>query len=393
MQHYSSAHKQMRIRTLMKVIQAIGEGVSNKNEIRERTGLSWGSCSETISLLQDSNLIKALKAEPGNRGKPGRKAKDFAFNNKKFLFTGMEVKAKSVVCSLVNLGMKEIYRKEYKLREKLTNQNAYRQISSVYVGFLVDSGIKSDAILGLSLSLTGAVDPSTKKLIFSSRYDSLKDMDFSQLKEALPGIQYFSVEHDINGQSASVINKNRWKEENYAFVHCGEGVGMAFYNRGIYTGARGFAGEIGHLPYHGQVEPRICPCGKKNCFEAYLSDNGIKELIRDITGVKLQCTEELDNSVVSDPELCNIIGDAVSQMLILISNIMDPGLIIIGGTAINPFIPGIKSLVEQRLREEAWQGGVQRIEWFPPEDINCAFGTILNASGKMIEQFIKDNLI
>ncbi|KPL13974.1 MAG: hypothetical protein AMS23_11070 [Bacteroides sp. SM1_62] len=383
----------MRTNTLMKVVNAIGEGACSKREIKEKTKLSWGSCSEIISLLSKEGMIRLCKTENNLEGRPGRKANGFEFTTKKFLLAGMELKAQSIDCSLVNLGKVELNRKEYLLTGKPTNKNIYQQISSAYINFLVDSGVKSEALLGLSLSLTGAVDPVEKRLIFSPRYDSLEDMDFSMLKELLPHIRYFSVDHDINAQSSSVMDQNGWRDKNFVFVHYGEGVGMCFYHKEIYTGARGFAGEIGHIPYQGLQTDKICPCGKKNCFEAILSNNGIMELIREITGTETTELQNVDRSVFSNPNLCGVIADAISQMLLLVSNILDPGAIIIGGEAIDPFIPAIKPRVEKTLREKAWQGGVRTIRWFKPADINCAYGTIINASAIMIEQFIRENLV
>ena len=127
MRRYSESHKEMRVSTLMKVINAVREGASSKNEIQEKTGLSWGSCSEIITLLSDENLIKSSKIDNKNEGRPGRKATGFEFNSKKFLLAGMELKAQSVACSLVSLGKVELNREEYQLPEKLTNDNVYQQ--------------------------------------------------------------------------------------------------------------------------------------------------------------------------------------------------------------------------------------------------------------------------
>lgn len=393
MQRDAGAHKEMRVRTLMKVVNAIREGAYSKFQIQENTGLSWGSCSEIISLLSREDLISVRKTASQHDSRPGRKASGYEFSTMKFLLAGMELKARSIDCSLVNLGGTELNRKEYSLPDKPTNENIFRQISTVYINFLVDSGVKPHALLGLSLSLTGAVDPVKKRLIFSPRYDSLKEMDFSMLQDLLPHIEYFCVDHDINAQSSSVMDKNGWKEANYAFVHCGEGVGMGFYNKEIYTGSRGFAGEIGHVPYHGLKENRICPCGKMNCYETVLSNKGIKDLILEIYGIVPVSMGDLDKSVLTDPILNGIIADAISEMLILISNMLDPGLIVIGGEAIDPFIPEIKHKVVRSLREKAWQGGAEMVRWFHPADINCAYGTIINATPVMIEQYLREKLV
>jgi predicted NBD/HSP70 family sugar kinase len=273
--------------------------------------LSWGSCSEIISLLCREGMIRVRKTTGHHDGRPGRRASGYEFTRLKFLLAGMELKARSIDCSLVNLGGIELNRKEYSLPDKPTNENIFKQISAVYINFLVDSGIKPNTLLGLSISLTGAVDPLKKRLIFSPRYDSLEEMDFSMLQELLPQIEYFSVDHDINAQSSSVMDKNGWKESNYAFVHCGEGVGMGFYNKEIYTGSRGFAGEIGHVPYPGLKGNRKCPCGKMNCYETVLSNKGIKDLIREITGIDRVDLSDLDQSLRTDPTLSRIIAEAI----------------------------------------------------------------------------------
>jgi hypothetical protein len=50
-------------------------------------------------------------------------------------------------------------------------------------------------------------------------------------------------------------------------------------------------------------------------------------------------------------------------------------------------------MVERSLRENAWQGGVETIKWFRPADINCAYGTIINSTPTMIEQYLREKLV
>ena len=53
---------------------------------------------------------------------------------------------------------------------------------------------------------------------------------------------------------------------------------------GILYGHRGFAGEIGHLPYSEMEEELNCSCGNKNCFEIVLNSERIIKYINDKFG-------------------------------------------------------------------------------------------------------------
>jgi glucokinase len=63
-------------------------------------------------------------------------------------------------------------------------------------------------------------------------------------------------------------------------VTLGTGVGGALIVDGrVETGARGFAGEVGHIV----VDPNgpACPCGKRGCWERYASGAGLARLARE----------------------------------------------------------------------------------------------------------------
>ncbi len=392
MKRNSLIHKEMRISTVMKVLDSIRDGARSKNEIMKMSGLSWGSCSEIIKMLIEIKLVRSFKIDYGDHDRAGRKATGYYFNTKSFLLVGMELKARSASCSLVNLGNIELHRKEYPILS-LTNRNIYQQISSVFIRFMIDSGVKTEDLLGLSISLTGAVDPVKKRLIFSPRYKSLENVDFSLLEELLPSVYSLNIDHDIIAQSSSVMDKNGWNFDNYAFIHIGEGVGMISFDKDYYKGGRGFAGEVGHIPFEGFDKERLCSCGKKNCYEAFLSSDGIRGIVEEITGIKPESIKNLDKAVLTDNRVVSFVTNALSSMILIVSNILDPGVIIIGGESIEPFIPLVKDEVELRLRHEAWMGGSREIKWYSHTDINCAYGTIINASGQILEKYIKQKLI
>jgi glucokinase len=64
--------------------------------------------------------------------------------------------------------------------------------------------------------------------------------------------------------------------KNFVVVTLGTGVGSGiFVNGELYYGNDGFAGELGHTIY--DPDGRDCGCGRKGCFETYVSAGGIKK--------------------------------------------------------------------------------------------------------------------
>lgn len=58
----------------------------------------------------------------------------------------------------------------------------------------------------------------------------------------------------------------------FLFVGVGTGVGGAlFLGDTLHRGARGSAGEIGHIAIDSSPEAQLCPCGRRGCLEAYAS--------------------------------------------------------------------------------------------------------------------------
>lgn len=371
-------HKHMRSNTLLSIAEAIKEGgAMSKRDIQDKTGLSWGSCNEAINLLVNEGLLNAYKVD-GNAA--GRKLTKYRFTNDQYLACGMEIQKQSIICSLANFGMKELFHEKFDIKSPFSKANFFNSILNVFNKFLKRNGVGREHLLSLTISLTGAVDIISERLVYSPRYPNIANLDFGPLKKLLAPTKYFFVEHDIKGQTSSIIKKYKWKEENFVFLHFGEGVGMSIYNRGFESGFNGFAGEIGHLPFHVSLKKdRSCSCGRVNCYETLLSKTGVNDLLDAYNN---------DHEAVS-----NLIAQGVSEIVVMIANIINPQAVFYGGDAIEPFLGDIDSVIKQSVQNQAWQGGVEIIRSYSAHDINCAYGAILNSSSLITERYISDHLI
>lgn len=133
--------------------------------------------------------------------------------------------------------------------------------------------------------------------------------------------------------------------QNLVMLTLGTGVGGGVILDGkIVPGAFGAAGEIGHFPMV-EGETAVCGCGKTGCLEQYASANGISRVAKlhlencsDPTVLRevpeINSKEIFDAAKSGDAvalELVDGLGKILGRACAMISCVVDPDIIIIGG--------------------------------------------------------------
>lgn len=385
-----SSHSEMRILSIQKIISALQKGFLTKNEIVSETGLSWGSCSTIINLLHDKEIVK--KYDNNISSGRGRRTSEYHFNSGKYLLFGMEIKEDEILCSIINFGEKELYRNRFRLTEVIKPSNIAGLVSSVFINSLIEIGVKVENIKGFSIALAGGVDVDNKKWLSSPRIKAINNFNFNQLFNILPPIPYTFIEHDIHAQASSVLNLKSWQDDNYVFIHVGNGIGMSIFNKELFLGNRGFAGEIGHIPYRSSVNDKSLNVPIQN-IEHAISTKGIINFVNENYGLSINSINEIPEGILEDSKLFDHVYNALKYLLIVATNILDPRTIIIGGMSIDLLSPKLQTQISEKLREETWAGGPENIRWYHHEDMFGAYGTILNVSKKIINSVIENELI
>jgi predicted NBD/HSP70 family sugar kinase len=135
-------------------------------------------------------------------------------------------------------------------------------------------------------------------------------------------------------------------EANLAFIKIGTGIGCGLLLDGrLYHGVVGTAGEIGHVTISQDGPP--CKCGNYGCLEAMAGGRAIAQRARlaILAGQRTSLAERSDGHELTarDVALAAQAGDAVSQQLLndagrhigsalaSLINLLNPGLVLIGG--------------------------------------------------------------
>lgn len=124
-------------------------------------------------------------------------------------------------------------------------------------------------------------------------------------------------------------------------VIAGTGVGGGIVIGGqVLGGAHGVGGEWGHIPLPAMTEEeradsRACYCGKRDCLETWCSGPFLEREFSRLTGHQMALVEI---AASNDPAARALVGrlvDRLARALAVVTNILDPDVIVLGGGVSN----------------------------------------------------------
>lgn len=144
-----------------------------------------------------------------------------------------------------------------------------------------------------------------------------------------------------------------------AYLTLGSGVGLGIAARhGVWRGANGLAGEIGHLV----IDPAgsVCGCGARGCIEASLGGLALGRAWSQASGAQgdLSASELFVAATSGRPEATRIVARAANTLataLSIIAIVLDPSRIAIGGSlgvAQADFVTSATELARARVLPE-----------------------------------------
>jgi predicted NBD/HSP70 family sugar kinase len=147
-----------------------------------------------------------------------------------------------------------------------------------------EAGLALQQISGIGIGLPGLVDGREGISYWSPLFHKRSTTPIGKLIQ-----KRFSIDTYVDNDTNTVTLSQLWVGEgkginNFVVITIEDGLGMGIVINGeLYRGSHGFAGELGHFIATPNGEP--CRCGKKGCYEAYISNFGI------LNAVKQLCTQ------------------------------------------------------------------------------------------------------
>jgi len=134
--------------------------------------------------------------------------------------------------------------------------------------------------LCVGVGAPGMVDR-TGTLRFAPNLPAAEGVDIGRLVSARLGEATVLVENDANCAAVAELAVGALRGvRDGLMVTLGTGIGGGLVVDGeVRLGARGFAGEVGHMIVDPAGPP--CPCGRRGCWERYASGGGLGRLARE----------------------------------------------------------------------------------------------------------------
>lgn len=308
----------------------------SRQEIADQLGLSLPTVNQNLKMLMEDELIEYV----GNfTSTGGRRAQAITINNNARKAISMNIKADYINVDVVGLKGQIIY--SMAVKAHFSKSSAYIEKLTDAVRHAVDYvGADADDILGVGITVPGILDDE-KQILISAPPLKAKNYDFTKLISA---IDYpVVVMNDARAEAYADHWFNGKSEDEKIYIMLGEGVGGAYINASaIRNGVHNRGGEFGHMVIH--PEGKQCLCGKKGCFEAYVSEK--------VLSSELDMT--LDNffelAVQGNKNNSKVLDEYMDNLALGINNIytmMDCD-IVLGGT-VAPYLKQYENSIKERL--------------------------------------------
>ena len=308
----------------------------SRQEIADQLGLSLPTVNQNLKMLMEDGLIEYV----GNfTSTGGRRAQAITINNNARKAISVNIKADYINVDVVGLKGQIIY--SMAVKAHFSKSSAYIEKLTDAVRHAVDYvGADADDILGVGITVPGILDDE-KQILISAPPLKAKNYDFTRLISA---VDYpVVVMNDARAEAYADHWFNGKPGDEKIYIMLGEGVGGAYINASaIRNGVHNRGGEFGHMVIH--PGGKQCLCGKKGCFEAYVSEK--------VLSSELDMT--LDNffelAVQGNKNNSNVLDEYMDNLALGINNIytmMDCD-IVLGGT-VAPYLKQYENSIKERL--------------------------------------------
>lgn len=310
-----------------------GHGGLTRAEIVETSGLSRSTVAARLETLQQAGLIEAAEDSSTARGRPPAR---FRVRDDAGVLLVAHSGATGVQVAVTDLGGHHIESERHRLDITMGPQPWLAQVGDYFRSLLAGAGMGPEDVHGIGLGLPGPVDADAGTVVsppIMTGWDGYPIRSWFAGTYGAPVL----VENDVNAMAIGEHRLSHPDRRSMLMVKLATGVGAGIIvGGGIYRGADGAAGDIGHiqvtLPEEGT--PPQCRCGNVGCIEAYA---GGWALVRDLraNGVAVSTVPEVVDLVISgDPTAVRLVRRAGRLIGIAMSDavsLLNPEVVVIGG--------------------------------------------------------------
>ena len=265
----------------------------------------------------------------------------------KYLF-GVDIGGTNTKIGLLNTDGKILLNKSIKTNSESGYDDCFNRITRVIKDMNIEKNIDDENILGVGIGIPGPV-LHQEVVSFFANFPWKKNLNVAKILGEKTGYRV-KVDNDVNVITLGEIWQGSAKGySNVIGVALGTGIGGGIVVDGkLVGGVNGAGGEIGHMT----IIPngKLCGCGKKGCFEAYVSATGIEreatsrlavnkdnklwDIITKKESQKIEAKDVFDAAKLGDSfslDIVDYVTEYIAYGLSILLHITNPKVVVIGG--------------------------------------------------------------
>ncbi len=346
-----------------------------QQQLAYELGLSLPTVHQNIAELEEEGLL--LKVT-GIKSTGGRPPVGYTVSSGQFLTIGVKLSASQIRFLALDLKRNEVADQRIAQHEQ-DGESLIRTLTKGLADFIKDNRLDSRKILGVGITIPGAIDKNREKVLVSPSMH-IRDFRLQSLQDAVPYPCYVENDAASAGYAELLFETADGRKGDFAYLLLEYGVGGALILDGRqYKGTNGRSGEFGHMCVH--PGGLLCNCGRRGCLEAYC---GALRYTRDIGRTSDEFFESLRRGNADSVSLWN---DILQHLAVGIANLrmaFDCDIVLGGATSLQlePYLTELRRLVAER---DPFSDGADYVRLGrEPEKAG-----MIGAAGYFITEFIK----
>ncbi|MCW3767044.1 ROK family transcriptional regulator [Paenarthrobacter ureafaciens] len=319
-------------------------------ELALTTGLARSTVASRIDALISSGLVGPAGEASSSGGRPPSR---FAFKPAARVVLAVDVGATHVIVAVTDLGGKILA--EQRLKQDVSDgpDIVLGRVIAAGKELLAEAGREMGDLAGMGIGLPGPVEHDTGRPVkppIMPGWDGFDVVPYVQRSLPVPVL----VDNDVNIMALGERTAYWPEHENFLFIKVATGIGAGIISSGeLQRGANGTAGDLGHVrvPRGDEV---LCRCGNYGCLEALASGPAVARQLHEL-GLEASTGADVLR-LVGEGNLQAIqalrqAGRDVGDVLATVVNLLNPSMIVIGGSvgeAGEHLVAGIREVVYRR---------------------------------------------
>jgi predicted NBD/HSP70 family sugar kinase len=319
-------------------------------ELALTTGLARSTVASRIDALISSGLVGPAGEATSSGGRPPSR---FAFKPAARAVLAVDVGATHVIIAVTDLGGTILT--ERRLAQDVAEgpEAVLGRIVAEATSLLTEAGRAPGDLAGIGIGLPGPVEHATGMPVkppIMPGWDGFDVVRYVQRSLPVPVL----VDNDVNIMALGERTAHWPEHDNFLFIKVATGIGAGIISSGeLQRGANGTAGDLGHVrvPRGDEV---LCRCGNYGCLEALASGPAVAHSLA-AQGLKAENGADVLRLVAAGNlpaiQALRQAGRDVGDVLATVVNLLNPSVIVIGGSlgqAGEHLMAGVREVVYRR---------------------------------------------